>query len=384
MKKNYLSMLLTICVLLSLALFSGIPASQAQSAQDELVRKNIAFVNSDIFTSLNLMLRGDLILPDSAVMFEHPSNKKVAVVSWPEYDEHGNAYVIETYDYVTKDKGKIVYKYGNFPYYHGIYEYSRPLEYTVYAWENENFIASGKYVYQYDSNGKLTYHEVYVNGELALSAPVETKTDAQNRIISEDYQYNGGLTGMKWSYEYGSNGKIKKWTTDSYMIIIGITGTTTVDYTSYNNYGLCTERILTGVQMGTLASRTKEKMFYENQNKIVRGETWEDENLTNQYTMSSYDIFYYGGIGTGIETITNDELQITVCPNPTTGLLQVTSDKLQVTSVEVFDVMGKCHSSLVTCHSSLVTLNISHLPTGIYFVKIQTENETITKKVIKN
>jgi hypothetical protein len=57
---------------------------------------------------------------------------------------------------------------------------------------------------------------------------------------------------------------------------------------------------------------------------------------------------------------------------------------VKIENIEVFDVMGKCHLSLVTCHSSLVTLNISHLSTGIYFVKIQTEQGTITKKVIKN
>jgi autotransporter-associated beta strand protein len=100
----------------------------------------------------------------------------------------------------------------------------------------------------------------------------------------------------------------------------------------------------------------------------------------------------------GIEEITNDELQISVYPNPTTGELRVKSEELRVESVEVFDMMGKrhlslvtrhsspvtCHSSLVTCHSSLVTINISHLQNGVYFLRIETEQGIITKKVIKN
>jgi hypothetical protein len=84
--------------------------------------------------------------------------------------------------------------------------------------------------------------------------------------------------------------------------------------------------------------------------------------------------------GVGVKPITNDELRITVFPNPTTGLLQVTSDKLQVTSVEEFDVMGKCHSSLVTCHSSLVTIDISHLPAGVYFLKIDNNIVKVVKQ----
>jgi poly(A) polymerase len=43
-----------------------------------------------------------------------------------------------------------------------------------------------------------------------------------------------------------------------------------------------------------------------------------------------------------------------------------------------------CHVSLVTRHSSRVTLNISHLHSGIYFVKITTEAGITTKKVIKH
>ncbi|MCL2168373.1 MAG: T9SS type A sorting domain-containing protein, partial [Lentimicrobiaceae bacterium] len=76
---------------------------------------------------------------------------------------------------------------------------------------------------------------------------------------------------------------------------------------------------------------------------------------------------------------------ITLIPNPTTGELQVTSYGLQVTNVEVFDVYGrKLHSS--TCplvHSSTTTIDISDLQSGIYFVKITTEEGIITKKVIK-
>jgi len=87
----------------------------------------------------------------------------------------------------------------------------------------------------------------------------------------------------------------------------------------------------------------------------------------------------------GIEE--NELLQdIKIFPNPTTGKLQVTSDKLQVKNVEVLDVLGRIenHLSSVTRYSSFVTLDISHLPSGIYFIRIETNEGTAVRKVIKN
>jgi len=85
--------------------------------------------------------------------------------------------------------------------------------------------------------------------------------------------------------------------------------------------------------------------------------------------------------GVGVETITNDELRITVYPNPTTGELNIQSSTFKVQNVEVFDISGrKCHVSRVTRHENI---DISDLPNGAYFLRIATENGVVTKKVIK-
>jgi len=79
---------------------------------------------------------------------------------------------------------------------------------------------------------------------------------------------------------------------------------------------------------------------------------------------------------------------ITLYPNPTTGVLNlihdlVTNDALHVTGVEVFDIYGKkqSHASHVTSNDN--TINIAHLPAGLYFVKIRSEAGEVVKKVIK-
>jgi len=72
----------------------------------------------------------------------------------------------------------------------------------------------------------------------------------------------------------------------------------------------------------------------------------------------------------------------TIYPNPTTGELKIENGELRIRSVEVFDVYGR---KLLTENCQLkTTIDISHLNSGIYFVKITTEAGIQTQKVIKH
>jgi hypothetical protein len=90
----------------------------------------------------------------------------------------------------------------------------------------------------------------------------------------------------------------------------------------------------------------------------------------------------------GIETITNDELRITVYPNPANEQLTINNEQLIINNVEIFDVMGRpVGTNLRVCPEigqSKTTINISHLANGIYFIRIQTKTDVITRKMIKN
>ena len=79
---------------------------------------------------------------------------------------------------------------------------------------------------------------------------------------------------------------------------------------------------------------------------------------------------------------------IKIYPNPTTGELKIENGELKIESLVIFDIFGRplhppvtCNSLLVTHHSPLI--NISHLPSGVYFIKLTTEKEVITQKIIK-
>ncbi|MCL2435539.1 MAG: T9SS type A sorting domain-containing protein, partial [Lentimicrobiaceae bacterium] len=88
--------------------------------------------------------------------------------------------------------------------------------------------------------------------------------------------------------------------------------------------------------------------------------------------------------------------KITIYPNPTTGELEIRNYELGtaaplgassaklINSIEVFDVYGRKVSShhLITSSSNHL-INLSHLNSGIYFVKITTDAGEVVKKIIK-
>ena len=79
-----------------------------------------------------------------------------------------------------------------------------------------------------------------------------------------------------------------------------------------------------------------------------------------------------------------DFSSLQVFPNPTMGELQVFSFQFSVFSIEVFDVYGrKLLSNHLITSSSHHLINISHLPAGLYFIKICTELGEAVKKVVK-
>ena len=93
----------------------------------------------------------------------------------------------------------------------------------------------------------------------------------------------------------------------------------------------------------------------------------------------------------GIAVETGRATSVQVFPNPTDGELRVTSYELQVTGVEVFDIYGRNVGFKFPSNklegwqpqADGVVFNISHLQSGIYFVKITTENGIVMKKVVK-
>jgi len=83
-----------------------------------------------------------------------------------------------------------------------------------------------------------------------------------------------------------------------------------------------------------------------------------------------------------ILSITETEIsKISVYPNPTTGILKIESRELKIEDVVIYDVFGKIQK--MENWKTANTIDISHLPEGVYFLKICTEKGEVMKKVLK-
>jgi hypothetical protein len=94
-----------------------------------------------------------------------------------------------------------------------------------------------------------------------------------------------------------------------------------------------------------------------------------------------------------VETHCNVSLQ--VYPNPTTGELHITISDYPIPDVSIFDVFGRrveiprfalngVIPNGAQQNEESITLDIYPMPAGVYFLKIQTDQNMFMKKVIKN
>jgi hypothetical protein len=71
-----------------------------------------------------------------------------------------------------------------------------------------------------------------------------------------------------------------------------------------------------------------------------------------------------------------------IYPNPTTGQLRIKGYELQISDIEIFDVFGRMLNAKYRMQNAKdeVVMDISHLPNGIYFLRV--EGKTV--KIVKN
>ena len=80
-------------------------------------------------------------------------------------------------------------------------------------------------------------------------------------------------------------------------------------------------------------------------------------------------------------------VQVKVYPNPTNGELTIetmNNEQLIMNNVAIYDVMGRMFNNFqFSTFNSQLKINLSPLPSGIYFIQIQTEKGVATVKIIK-
>jgi hypothetical protein len=77
---------------------------------------------------------------------------------------------------------------------------------------------------------------------------------------------------------------------------------------------------------------------------------------------------------------------IAIYPNPSEGIFNVAMGTMNPKTILVYDIIGKIvySKSEFESNQSNVAFDISDVSAGVYFVKIISENKSVTRKIIKN
>jgi hypothetical protein len=116
--------------------------------------------------------------------------------------------------------------------------------------------------------------------------------------------------------------------------------------------------------------------------------------VLNAFTIPSYPNYYLGAdSGSVCDTLTNGlpvfpiaVASFTIFPNPATDVLYITQDKgKQLKQIEVFNSIGQIQQVTYSFLKSgdYVEINIGPLAPGIYFIDMQTKDQRVVKKFVR-
>ena len=293
-----------------------------------------------------------------------------------------------------------------------IYDSNKNLLSQLYQyWGSNSWVNSVTYTcyYTYDSNNNLLSKESNVF--------LETYTyDSNNNILTYSQQIRQNNSWENYqlhTYTYDSNNNVSTLLRQFYWKNNSWSNTFIYTYTYDSNYNLLSILIERWTGNSWVNSEQHQWIYDENDNCIsfvvlswLNG-NWQqlDRNNCNIYLYynNMQSIFAWdecckmtasytkvSDMPTAIEPVATPEINdISIYPNPTTGELRIKNYELGIKNyelgidnVEVFDIYGIKQLSIFNFQFS-TQIDISHLPAGIYFVRITTEKGVITKKIVK-
>jgi len=168
-----------------------------------------------------------------------------------------------------------------------------------------------------------------------------------------DANINGYCNGTSATYEVNEN----------YLIVISRGGTTLIDCGSDEETDFFEP--ITG---NIYEQQPPEKVHYE---------ITEDNLGVWLWMVGSHKLFFTKAT-LGVENINLEKL-VKIFPNPTSNYLNIESPTMAITKISIFDPQGK---KILIKTNNLDNINVSNLNRGIYFLKLETNQSTFTKKII--
>jgi hypothetical protein len=85
-----------------------------------------------------------------------------------------------------------------------------------------------------------------------------------------------------------------------------------------------------------------------------------------------------------VKTPSQPDHNISLSPNPTTGIITVHNASANILHVTVSSILGESVLELEHPNAPEFTLDLSKLPAGTYFARFSLPNEVVTRKIIRN
>jgi hypothetical protein len=109
-----------------------------------------------------------------------------------------------------------------------------------------------------------------------------------------------------------------------------------------------------------------------------------DEVLTNNTDQNTITYKPCGtNGGTAIHNVNGETLDFTLFPNPATNMLQLKTEDLKVSNVVITDISGRVVAKRTVTPNKEIKLDISALPKGMYFLKMDTDKGAASSKFVK-
>jgi hypothetical protein len=252
-------------------------------------------------------------------------------------------------------------------------------------WNGSVWVNTDQYTYSYNVNNNFTSELSQTwNGTTWVNTTQYTYTyDADNNRISgliQGWVGNGWVNSFQYTYSYNANNKVTSglcqiWNNSAWVN----SNLSTYSYDANNNRTSESDQTWNGT---TWVNSTQYTSTYDASNfeKSYSRKNWDSSGAKITDGDSSY--YYYHTV-LGIYEFTSNFNTLKIYPNPAKDNITLElSEAIKESNLAIIDIDGQ---QLITRQitSPKTQLDISALPSGVYFVRLTSEKSVLTGKFIK-